>query len=99
MFKVGRIYEFKGNMSKSIREYVTPDCIVCPHILIEERCIPKKSIESGYYKILKIKSETETKDALGAIRRYEVEMDLEKVADSEYGRRIRTNRLFKKLKS
>lgn len=99
MFKVGEIYNFTGNVSKSIREYVTPDGIVCPDILIEERCIPKKSIESGYYKVLKIKSETETKDALGAIRRYEVEMDLEKVADSEYGRRLRTNRLFKKLKS
>lgn len=99
MFKVGEIYNFTGNMSKSVREYVTPDGIVCPDILIEERCIPEENVESGYYKVLKIKSETETKDALGALRRYELELDLEKVSDSEYGRRIRANRLFRKLRS
>ena len=31
MFKVGEIYNFTGNVSKSIREYVTPDGIVLAH--------------------------------------------------------------------
>lgn len=98
MFKEGNIYNFSRNMSKSVREYITPEGVLCPEILISEICRPDKIMKDGYYKIIKINNECVIKDELGVIRYYDMDIEWERVADTGWQDRMRGIRFFRKLK-